>query len=312
MPFSGVLTPEKAFSIVSKSAGTLIRPWAHRDLSKAMSKRILYISIASPVVIEFRWTEEPPYRYRDMAHDLDKWKRYFNELYHDAQRSTLKDTAFNSFWHGLRFNGKAVDPFTAPPNYVKALDPWADKRADIGYGLYWSHYFTTVNTEYLYASKHEKQRTNVQEPTWTWYGAAFDLSLRPPGFIESNVKTDPIHLNRLARGYLDCWEQYFTDLYEANVPTPDESAGEYYARIKLKDKGSYLNVRAKASSSSKSLAKIKNNQPVIVLGKPDKDGWVKVIYRMDVAAKKCEDGTYTVSANPGYGYVKANYLSKES
>jgi hypothetical protein len=190
------------------------------------------------------------------------------------------------------------------------LDQWKDQRDDIGYAWYWSYYFREVDLDYYTKKDNPRKNKKLKEPVWTWYGATFDPTNASPG-IEHNIATDPFYLGRHYRGCLDYWEDYFNDLYYRNVPQPAAEAGEYYAWIKIRDRDSYLNARKKAASSSKSLAKLEYGRRVIVVGKPDSKGWVKVIYNMNIKAEKLEDGTFDLSAKPCYGYVQEKYLSKE-
>lgn len=259
--------------------------------------------------ITFCYTDQPPYGDVDNSSNIVLWQRYFNEMYYAGGEKISSEDGFSPFWEGLRYNGKAVDPYKAPKNYSAEVDCWKDRRDEIGYAWYWSYHFVDVYYEYFYMPEYQKAKNPPKEPTWTWYGAVFKPNSEPPGF-DSRINTDPFYLNRHARGYLDGWEDYFNALYYENVPQPDESAGEYYAWIKIKDKDSYLNARKKTSSSSKSLAKLEYADRITVVGKPDKNGWVKVIYKMDITAETQADGNVTVTAKPHYGYVKEKYLSK--
>lgn len=241
--------------------------------------------------IEFRFESSPPQWWGGFEERLLGWRRYFNEMYYDGQREVFNDAGFSPFWEGARRLGKAVDPFKIPSNYEGAYDYYADRRSELGYGWYWSYYFDADGSTV----------------PWTWYGAGFDVNTEPPG-MKSGVDTDPFYFNRHFRSFLDLWEDYFDDLYEQSVPFPDESVGQCYAWVDIKSSNSHLNVRKKATSQSKALAKLSDGERVIVVSKVDTRGWVRVIYDLGLSATCNENGDYTLSVDLHFGYVKAKYL----
>lgn len=77
------------------------------------------------------------------------------------------------------------------------------------------------------------------------------------------------------------------------APLPQTKSGEYYARVSLETRSSFLNVRSSPTTASAIVDQLSNGQRLIVSSQPDDEGWVSI---------------YTAEIS---GYVKAEYLQAE-
>ena len=131
----------------------------------------------------------------------DWWSLYFNEMYYDGG-PVWEDELMEEFWGNLTFNGKKVNVYAAPPNYDPELDYWAFMRDEIGYAWYWEYYIASQ------MSLLDENPTNLK-----WKGIAFSVHDKPPEFNWDEYLNDPFNVNRLERGQLDRWAEYFVYEY---------------------------------------------------------------------------------------------------
>ena len=83
-----------------------------------------------------------------------------------------------------------------PPNYDRDMDYYADVRSQIGYHWYWEYYF---------GSQHNYLTGEVADLEWN--GIGFDVTVPP----EQSRQDDSFINNRIQRGFMQYWADYFLD-----------------------------------------------------------------------------------------------------
>lgn len=148
--------------------------------------------------ISFDINEEAPnYTPWHGANTLYAWDLYFSEMYYDGGADNpLADEKYDAFWKELRYHGEPVDPYSMPPNYERDLDYYADVRPQIGYHWYWEYYF---------GSQHNYLTGEAADLEWN--GIGFDVTVPP----EQSRQDDPFINNRIQRGFMQYWADYFLD-----------------------------------------------------------------------------------------------------
>ena len=132
---------------------------------------------------------------------IDAWSMYLNEMYYEGG-PVWEDKLMKEFWGNLTFNGKRVNVYAPPPNYNPDLDYWSFMRDEIGYAWYWEYYIASQ------MSLIDENPTNLK-----WKGIAFSTHYLPPKYDKDEYNSDPFDLNRLRRGQLDRWAEYFVYEY---------------------------------------------------------------------------------------------------
>ena len=156
--------------------------------------------------IYFSAVKKPP-NYNDWVHwdchCTAVWGDYFTEMFYEGgAENPLADETYDWLWAGLRLNGRAVDPFTAPPNYDDSLDCYAAQRGEIGYHWYWEYYISGLCWER--SMDDILNPPAKEEPVLKWNGIAIDTSAEPENYC---AEADPYYYNRMQRGYLLFWAQ---------------------------------------------------------------------------------------------------------
>lgn len=140
--------------------------------------------------------EAPNYSEWHASSTLTAWANYFTEMYHEGgANNPLASDDHIAFWIDLRYEGKPVDPYSAPPNYDPELDYYAGCRDEIGYHWYWEYYF---------GSQHNYLSGEVADLKWN--GIPFDVTSPPDNYTKED---DLLPNNRMQRGYLGYWAEYF-------------------------------------------------------------------------------------------------------
>ncbi len=119
------------------------------------------------------------------------------------------------------------------------------------------------------------------------------LAFYYPGMALERIEwepSDPLPLDELpSRG----GERPAPSPTPESAPLPEPDEGEAYARVKLDDAGSSMNLRQSPSTDAPVVALLYHNERVLVCGEADAQGWVRV------------------KAAGSEGYAKLEYLKKE-
>ena len=220
-------------------------------------------------------------------------------LFSGSAQATIADDDEGErlFLRGLTYNGQPLqdrrwmyqDVSTKPPGYDPESDPKLEQRDK--YGSHYGDLWAQCQLE--------------------WYGIGF--------FMTDDV---PFDAEGHHDGHMYAWADFFVrmvtgdpsititdDYLSAMLPAAGE--GEYFAWVKTKDRDSWLNVRKAPSLEAESLARLNYNRRVLVTGKAEREGWVRVIYLMETELAADAEGELTVITTPLTGYVKETYLEKD-